>query len=55
MTTDRSILTMVRKPPTRVSQATVSKSRLKAHALEYFRQVEQAGGALVVTDTAARC
>lgn len=29
---------------------TVSKSRLKARALEYFRQVERTGRELVVTD-----
>ena len=29
---------------------TVSKSKLKAHALEYFRQVEQTGQELIVTD-----
>ena len=29
---------------------TVSKSRLKAKALEYFRQIEQTGRELVVTD-----
>ena len=28
----------------------VSKSRFKAHALELFRQVEQSGHALVITD-----
>jgi prevent-host-death family protein len=28
----------------------VSKSRFKAHALEYFREVEQTGGELVITD-----
>ncbi|HEX6943818.1 MAG TPA: type II toxin-antitoxin system Phd/YefM family antitoxin [Gemmatimonadaceae bacterium] len=30
--------------------STVSKSRFKAHALEYFRQVEQSGKPLVITD-----
>ena len=30
--------------------STVSKSKLKAHALEYFRQVEQTGRELIVTD-----
>lgn len=29
---------------------TVSKSKFKARALEYFRQVEQSGEELVVTD-----
>jgi prevent-host-death family protein len=29
---------------------TVSKSRFKAHALEYFRQVEASGEPLVITD-----
>jgi len=29
---------------------TVSKSRLKAKALEYFRQIERTGRELVVTD-----
>lgn len=29
---------------------TVSKSRLKAHALEYFRQVERTGKELIITD-----
>lgn len=29
---------------------TVSKSRFKARALEYFRQVEATGEALVITD-----
>ena len=29
---------------------TVSKSRLKARALEYFRQVERTGEELIVTD-----
>ncbi len=28
----------------------VSKSKLKAHALEYFRQVEESGQELIVTD-----
>ena len=28
----------------------VSKSKFKAHALEYFRQVEKAGKALIITD-----
>jgi prevent-host-death family protein len=28
----------------------VSKSRFKAHALEYFRQVEKTGKPLVITD-----
>jgi prevent-host-death family protein len=31
-------------------EATVSKSRFKARALEYFRQVERTGRPLVVTD-----
>ena len=30
--------------------SSVSKSRFKAHALEYFRQVEQSGKPLVITD-----
>lgn len=30
--------------------ATVSKSKLKAHALEYFREVERTGRELIVTD-----
>ena len=29
---------------------TVSKSRFKAHALEYFRQVERSGKPLTITD-----
>ena len=29
---------------------TVSKSRFKAHALEYFRQVQSTGKPLVITD-----
>jgi prevent-host-death family protein len=29
---------------------TVSKSRFKAHALEYFRQVERSGKPLIITD-----
>ncbi len=29
---------------------TISKSRFKPRALEYFRQVEQTGRALVITD-----
>lgn len=33
-----------------VMQKTVSKSRLKAKALEYFREVERTGIELVVTD-----
>jgi prevent-host-death family protein len=36
--------TMVMKP------SHVSKSRFKAHALELFRQVEQTGQPLVITD-----
>jgi prevent-host-death family protein len=36
--------TMVMKP------SHVSKSRFKAHALELFRQVEQSGQPLVITD-----
>jgi prevent-host-death family protein len=28
----------------------ISKSRFKAHALEYFRQVERTGEPLVITD-----
>ena len=28
----------------------VSKSKLKAHALEYFRQVQESGRELIVTD-----
>ena len=28
----------------------MSKSKFKSHALEYFRQVEQSGKALVITD-----
>jgi len=31
-------------------ETTVSKSRFKAHALEYFREVERTGRALIVTD-----
>ncbi len=31
-------------------EPTVSKSRFKARALEYFRRVEQSGEALVITD-----
>ncbi|HEV2358849.1 MAG TPA: type II toxin-antitoxin system Phd/YefM family antitoxin [bacterium] len=31
-------------------EKTVSKSRFKSHALEYFRQVEQSGEPLIVTD-----
>ncbi|MDH4045671.1 MAG: type II toxin-antitoxin system Phd/YefM family antitoxin [Gemmatimonadota bacterium] len=30
--------------------STVSKSRFKAHALAYFREVEQTGRELVITD-----
>ena len=30
--------------------STVSKSRFKAHALEYFRQVERSGKPLTITD-----
>jgi prevent-host-death family protein len=37
-------MTMVTKP------ASVSKSRFKAHALAYFREVEQTGRELVITD-----
>jgi prevent-host-death family protein len=33
-----------------VMEATVSKSRFKARALEYFREVERTGRPLVVTD-----
>lgn len=33
-----------------VMEKTVSKSRLKAKALEYFREVERTGIELVVTD-----
>lgn len=29
---------------------TISKSKFKARALEYFRQVERTGGEIVVTD-----
>jgi prevent-host-death family protein len=35
---------MVTKPPS------VSKSRFKAHALAYFREVEQTGRDLLITD-----
>lgn len=31
-------------------ESTVSKSRFKAHALEYFRQVERSGKPLTITD-----
>jgi prevent-host-death family protein len=34
----------------KASQQTVSKSRFKAQALEYFRQVERSGKELVITD-----
>ena len=37
-------MTMVSTP------STVSKSRFKARALEYFRQVQQTGRELVITD-----
>lgn len=30
--------------------ATVSKSRFKAHALDYFRQVERSGKPIIITD-----
>lgn len=30
--------------------SSVSKSRFKAHALEYFRQVETSGKPLIITD-----
>lgn len=30
--------------------STVSKSRFKAHALAYFRQVETSGKSLIITD-----
>ena len=30
--------------------ASVSKSRFKAHALEYFRQVEVSGKPIIITD-----
>lgn len=33
-----------------MNQPTVSKSKLKAKALEYFREVERTGKPLVVTD-----
>ena len=33
-----------------MANTTVSKSRFKAHALEYFRQVERTGKAIVITD-----
>jgi prevent-host-death family protein len=33
-----------------VLPARVSKSRFKARALEYFRQVEESGRALIITD-----
>ena len=33
-----------------MAQRTVSKSRLKARALEYFREVEKTGRELIVTD-----
>ena len=33
-----------------VSYAVVSKSRFKARALEYFRQVERTGQELIITD-----
>ena len=31
-------------------EASVSKSKLKARALEYFREVERTGKALIITD-----
>ncbi len=31
-------------------ESVVSKSKLKAHALEYFRKVERTGRELVITD-----
>jgi prevent-host-death family protein len=33
-----------------MSPKTVSKSHLKAHALEYFRDVERTGREIVITD-----
>lgn len=33
-----------------MKEPTVSKSRFKARALEYFRQVERTGKGLIVTD-----
>ena len=33
-----------------MSDETVSKSRFKAHALEYFRRIERSGRPLVITD-----
>jgi len=41
---DHSIMTMV------TQLLPVSKSRFKAHALAYFREVEQTGRELVITD-----
>ena len=43
---DPSIMTMVRS----TSPIQISKSKFKAHALEYFRDVERTGRPLVVTD-----
>jgi prevent-host-death family protein len=34
----------------RVMNETISKSRFKARALEYFREVERSGRELVITD-----
>jgi prevent-host-death family protein len=33
-----------------VMHKTISKSKLKARALEYFREVEQTGSELIITD-----
>ena len=47
MVSDHVILTMVMKPPTK---QTVSKSRFKSRALEYFRQIENSRKPLIITD-----